>query len=89
MDRFDPASIVIRSGHFIGGELIDAGASRIEVARPSDGVAYASVPVADDAMIDYAVQNAFSAFKKSDWARHPMAARPRCATRPHRSIRRR
>jgi len=77
MDRFDPASIVIRSGHFIGGELIDAGASRIEVARPSDGVAYASVPVADDAMIDYAVQNAFSAFKKSDWARRAPRERAR------------
>ena len=69
MDRFDPASIVIRSGHFIGGELIDAGAARIEVSRPSDGVVYASVPVADDAMVDYAVQNAYSAFRKSDWAR--------------------
>ncbi|MCG7403089.1 MULTISPECIES: aldehyde dehydrogenase family protein [Caballeronia] len=81
MDRFDPASIVIRSGHFIGGELIDAGASRIEVTRPSDGVAYASVPVADDAMIDYAVQNAYSAFKKSDWARRAPRERARVLRR--------
>ncbi len=61
LDHFDPANIVIRSGHFIGSELPDAGASRIDVARPSDGVTYASVPVADDAMVDYAVQNAWTA----------------------------
>jgi aldehyde dehydrogenase (NAD+) len=77
MDRFDPASIAVRSGHFIGGELIDAGASRIEVTRPSDGVAYASVPIADEAMIDYAVQNAYDAFRKSDWARRAPRDRAR------------
>ncbi|BAO89790.1 aldehyde dehydrogenase family protein [Caballeronia cordobensis] len=77
MDRFDPASIGIRSGHFIGGELIDAGPSRIEVSRPSDGVAYASVPVADEGMIDYAVRNAYGAFKTSDWARRAPRERAR------------
>jgi aldehyde dehydrogenase (NAD+) len=77
MDRFEPAGIVIQSGHFIGGELIDGGASRIDVSRPSDGVAYASVPVADEAMIDRAVQNAYSAFRTGDWARRAPRERAR------------
>ncbi|VXC96751.1 NADP/NAD-dependent aldehyde dehydrogenase PuuC [Burkholderia sp. 8Y] len=68
MDRFDPAAVAVRRGHFIGGEYIDAGPSRIEVARPSDGVPYASVPLADDAMIDYAVENAWRAQRTSGWA---------------------
>ena len=68
MDRFDPAAINVGRGHFIGGELTDRGASRIDVARPSDGVVYASVPVADEAMVDYAVQNAWNAHRNSGWA---------------------
>ena len=75
MDSFDPAKIVVRSGHFIGGEYVDAGARRIDVARPSDGVVYASVPLADAEMIDRAVDNAWTAFRTSGWAR--MAPRER------------
>jgi aldehyde dehydrogenase (NAD+) len=75
MDQFDPAAVVVRSGHFIDGEYIDEGASRIEVARPSDGVVYATVPVADDAMVDRAVESAWHAFRTSAWAR--MAPRDR------------
>jgi len=69
MDRFDPLTINVRSGHFIGGEYVDAQGPRIEVARPSDGVVYASVPVADSESIDRAVQNAWTAFRTSGWAR--------------------
>jgi aldehyde dehydrogenase (NAD+) len=75
MDSFDPASIVVRGGHFIGGEYVDEGVSRIDVARPSDGVVYASVPIADAAMIDRAVDNAWSAYRTSGWA--SMAPRER------------
>ncbi|AMV47295.1 aldehyde dehydrogenase family protein [Paraburkholderia caribensis] len=70
MDRFDPATIGVRSGHFIGGSYVDDDLGpRIEVARPSDGVLYASVPVADAATIDRAVQNAWAAWRTSGWAR--------------------
>ncbi|WP_144114276.1 aldehyde dehydrogenase family protein [Paraburkholderia sp. BCC1886] len=76
MDSFNPADVTIRSGHYIGGDYVDAGAeTRIEVARPSDGVVYASVPVADPAMVDRAVDNAWQAFRHSGWAR--MAPRER------------
>ena len=75
MDQFDPARVAVRSGHFIGGDYVDEGERRIEVARPSDGVMYASVPVADEAMIDRAVEDAWHAFKTSGWAR--MAPRER------------
>ncbi|HEX7932746.1 MAG TPA: aldehyde dehydrogenase, partial [Paraburkholderia sp.] len=58
MHSFNPDDVAIRSGHFIGGEYVEGreqdgrpGARRIEVARPSDGVLYASVPVADADMV--------------------------------------
>ncbi|MBT2789517.1 aldehyde dehydrogenase family protein [Paraburkholderia strydomiana] len=78
MDSFNPDDIAIRSGHFIGGEYVEGGqhgARRMDVARPSDGVVYASVPVADADMVDRAVENAWHAFRTSGWAR--MAPRER------------
>ncbi|EIN01340.1 aldehyde dehydrogenase family protein [Paraburkholderia hospita] len=75
MDSFDPGKIVVRGGHFIGGHYVDEGTQRIDVGRPSDGVVYASVPVADATLIDRAVQNGWSAFQTSGWAR--MAPRER------------
>ncbi|MEZ0603921.1 aldehyde dehydrogenase [Paraburkholderia sp. IW21] len=79
MDSFNPDDVAIRSGHFIGGEYVDAdmrgGERRIEVARPSDGVIYASVPLADAERVDRAVENAWQAFRSSGWAR--MAPRER------------
>ena len=77
MDNFDPDRVVVRSGHFIGGEYVEEGARRIDVARPSDGVIYASVPVADEAMVDRAVENAWQAIRTSNWAR--MAPRERAS----------
>ena len=79
MDSFNPDDVAIRSGHFIGGEYVDAdvrgGDRRLDVARPSDGVMYASVPLADAAQVDRAVDNAWQAFRRSGWAR--MAPRER------------
>ncbi|WP_027802614.1 aldehyde dehydrogenase family protein [Paraburkholderia dilworthii] len=78
MDSFNPDEVTVRSGHFIGGEYVEGGehgARRMEVARPSDGVVYASVPVADANMVDRAVENAWQAFRTSGWAR--MAPRER------------
>ena len=62
MDSFNPDDVAIRSGNFIGGEYVEGsaqGARRMDVARPSDGVVYASVPVADADMVDRAVENAW------------------------------
>ncbi|MFL6684166.1 aldehyde dehydrogenase family protein, partial [Paraburkholderia graminis] len=78
MDSFNPDDVAIRSGHFIGGEWVQGsgqGTRRMDVARPSDGVVYASVPVADADMVDRAVENAWQAFRTSGWAR--MAPRER------------
>ncbi|SAL63399.1 aldehyde dehydrogenase [Caballeronia arvi] len=69
MNSFDPGKIVVRGAHFIGGEYVDEGPQRIDVARPSDGVVYASVPVADGALIDRAVDNAWTAWRSSGWPR--------------------
>ncbi|WP_133647126.1 aldehyde dehydrogenase family protein [Paraburkholderia flava] len=74
MDSFDPAAIVVHGGHFIGGKLVFDAASHldapsyIDVARPSDGAAYASVPLADAATVDRAVENAWTAARTSGWA---------------------
>ncbi|KXU84505.1 aldehyde dehydrogenase [Paraburkholderia monticola] len=68
MDSFNPDDVAIRSGHYIGGEYVEAGERRIAVARPSDGVVYASIPLADAAVVDRAVENAWQAFKHSGWA---------------------
>lgn len=81
MDSFDPAAIIVRSGHFIGGDYVDEGARRIEVARPSDGVVYASVPLADADMIDRAVENAWQAFRTSGWRTMPPRDRARIMRR--------
>lgn len=75
MDSFNPDDVAIRSGHFIGGEYVEGDGRHIEVARPSDGVTYASLPLADAGMVDRAVENAWQAFRTSGWAR--MAPRER------------
>lgn len=80
MDSFDPRLIAVRSAHFIGGQYRDA-ASGLEVVRPSDGVAYAELPVADAALVDEAVNNAWHAFTTSDWARRPPRERARVMRR--------
>jgi len=75
MDSFDPATVIVRSGHFIGGEYVNEGSARLEVSRPSDGVCYASIPLADATMVDRVVENAWQAFRTSGWA--SMAPRDR------------
>lgn len=76
MESFEPEMVQVRGGHYIGGEYVDPGyAARLEVKRPSDGVAYASVPVADAEQVDFAVDNAWRAFHASGWA--TMAPRER------------
>jgi aldehyde dehydrogenase (NAD+) len=73
---FDPDTIPLPLGHFIGGELI-AAAGAIEMRRPSDGKPYAACPVAGFDMIERAVANARAALKASNWG----GVRPRERTR--------
>ncbi|GAB7545782.1 aldehyde dehydrogenase family protein [Cupriavidus sp. CuC1] len=76
MQIFDPQSVSVPSGHFIGGRLVpDAG--RIPVRRPSDNQVHAELPLADAAAVDAAVQDAWKAWRRSDWARRAPRERAR------------
>lgn len=69
MPAFNPDQISVASGHFINGALLPGTTgTSIEVRRPSDGQAYANLPLADAAMVDRAVQSAWTAWRGSDWA---------------------
>jgi aldehyde dehydrogenase (NAD+) len=68
MDSFNPDAVTLRSTHFIGGRHVDGGAL-LDVKRPSDGVVYAGLPVADADLVDLAVQDAWHAHRTSNWAR--------------------
>ncbi|GAB3626800.1 aldehyde dehydrogenase [Pandoraea terrae] len=81
MDSFDPNAVAIRGGHFIGGEYVDRGAERVDVNRPSDGAAYASLPMADADLVDRAVVNAWQAFRTGGWAALPPRERARVLRR--------
>lgn len=63
---FDPDSLTLPVGHFIGDRLV-AAEGVIPMHRPSDGKAYADCPIADPDLVDQAVQTAKSALKTSNW----------------------
>ncbi|MEN3150580.1 aldehyde dehydrogenase family protein [Neorhizobium sp. IRAMC:178] len=63
---FDPDSLALPMGHFIGDRLV-AAEGVIAMHRPSDGKAYAECPVADADLVDQAVQTAKAALKQSNW----------------------
>ena len=63
---FDPDSLSLPIGHFIGGSLIPAPGV-IPMHRPSDGKAYADCPIADADLVDRAVETAKAALKASNW----------------------
>ncbi|BCH56656.1 aldehyde dehydrogenase family protein [Agrobacterium vitis] len=69
---FDPDTIALPIGHFIGDALVDANGA-IDMYRPSDGKAYAGCPIANEDMVDRAVQTAKQALKTSKWG----SVRPR------------
>jgi aldehyde dehydrogenase (NAD+) len=73
---FDPASVALPQGHFIGGRLIPARGA-LSMHRPSDGAAYADCPVAGEDLVDQAVASAKRALKESGWS----GLRPRERTR--------
>ncbi|ACM38757.1 aldehyde dehydrogenase [Allorhizobium ampelinum S4] len=59
-------------GHFIGDALVAANGA-LDMYRPSDGKAYAGCPIANEDMVDRAVQTAKQALKTSQWG----SVRPR------------
>ena len=73
---FDPDSLLLPKGHFIGGKLIEAR-GELPIERPSDAKAYWDCPVADAGIVDQAVDTARRALKESGWA----SLRPRERTK--------
>ena len=63
---FDPDTLPLPVGHFIGDRLLPAE-GEIDMHRPSDGKAYADCPLADEALVDRAVETAKNALKASNW----------------------
>ncbi|MGV2126395.1 aldehyde dehydrogenase family protein [Agrobacterium vitis] len=63
---FDPDTIALPIGHFIGDALVDANGA-LDMYRPSDGKGYAGCPIANEDMVDRAVQTAKQALKTSQW----------------------
>ncbi|MEO7493826.1 MAG: aldehyde dehydrogenase family protein [Massilia sp.] len=80
MDAMNPDSVSVQGAHFIGGAYV-AERPSMDVHRPSDNRVYAGLPIADAAMVDWAVENAWSAFKTTDWARRAPRERARVLRR--------
>jgi len=78
---FDPASVTVPSGHFIGGKLVNDGEDGIEVLRPCDGKVMGYVPNGSADTVDRAVQNARDAFRSSNWATQTPRERARVLRR--------
>lgn len=78
---FDPATIAVPCGHFIGGQLIDGGDPLIEVRRPSDGAVMGLLPNAGAATVDHAVRNAQQAWESSGWGTRSPRERARVMLR--------
>jgi len=64
---FDPETLNLPFYHYIAGERIDA-TGEMGMHRPSDGKAYGDCPIADDVIVDRAVQTAKATLKASGWA---------------------
>jgi len=79
--EFDPGSVKFASGHFIGGRIVDEGNERLPVARPSDLLDYADLPVGSAETVDRAVEDAKAALKGSGWATRPPRERARAMRR--------
>ena len=73
---FDPDSVSLPVGHFIGGRLVGAKGV-IDMHRPSDGKLHGGCPLAAEGLVDEAVDVAKKALKDSNWA----GVRPRERTK--------
>ncbi|QDZ01643.1 aldehyde dehydrogenase family protein [Nitratireductor mangrovi] len=68
--------------NFIDGKQAEAASgARIEVASPSDGKVFASIPESGKEDVDRAVRAARRAFDEGAWSRMPAVERGRCLTR--------
>ncbi|WP_315918882.1 aldehyde dehydrogenase family protein [Mesorhizobium sp. SP-1A] len=66
----------------IDGKTVDSvSGERIDVACPSDGKVFASIPASGKADVDRAVKAARRAFEEGPWARTPAVERGRLLTR--------
>lgn len=64
---FDPDSLSLPIGHFIGDRLVPSEGV-IAMHRPSDGKAYAGCPLASADTVDRAVDAAKTALRTSNWS---------------------
>lgn len=64
---FDPASVDLPRGHYIGGAYRPAEGG-LEMHRPSDGALYAECPVAPAELVDEAVATSHAARIASGWS---------------------
>lgn len=81
MNSFDPNSIRIQQAHYINGHYVQQSQNTIDVVRPSDGTAYAALPIASADLVDEAVETAWRVQKTSDWATRPPRERARVLRR--------
>jgi len=65
---FDPQSVTLPRGHFIGGRH-DPAEDAITVTAPSDGRVLGAIPRGDAGVVDAAVQAARGALESSGWGR--------------------
>ncbi|MGN6770840.1 MAG: aldehyde dehydrogenase family protein [Rhizobiaceae bacterium] len=66
----------------VDGKPVDSlSGKRIDVASPSDGKVFASIPASGEADVDRAVKAARRAFEEGPWGRMPAVERGRCLTR--------
>ncbi|WP_375698919.1 aldehyde dehydrogenase family protein [Pseudophaeobacter sp. TrK17] len=64
---FDPSTLTLPTGHYIGNAYVPA-AAEIAVTAPSDGRSLAGIARADAAIVDQAVETAKQALRTSGWA---------------------
>ncbi|WP_321889082.1 aldehyde dehydrogenase family protein [Paraburkholderia bannensis] len=78
---FDPSTITLPQGHFIGGAYYQTDEAPIAVHCPSDGRLLGYVPDGSAQTVDYAVSNALQAWKASGWGTRSPRERARVLTR--------
>lgn len=68
--------------NLIDGKSIDSvSGERIDVASPSDGKVFSSIPASNAEDVDRAVKSASKAFNEGPWSKMPAVERGRCLTR--------
>ncbi|MBN9552787.1 MAG: aldehyde dehydrogenase [Alphaproteobacteria bacterium] len=68
---FDPNSVAVGRGHFIGGRFLDLPGDEIAVLRPSDHQPMGVIRDGGEEAVDRAVEAAKAALKASGWSAMP------------------